>query len=102
MNLPWLIKATSGGGLLTPAKHRTGVRMRAVLKENNRRINRLRSVVERVIAPVLTWRVLHSGFRRPPGSLMEGVFFCCGGLVFLRLGPLMNKPHHQDPHRQTP
>ncbi|WP_423817356.1 transposase family protein, partial [Rothia nasimurium] len=34
-------------------------------KRNNRVINRLRSVVERVIAQIKTWRVLHSGFRRP-------------------------------------
>ena len=46
-----------GLGLLTPAKRKVGARMRAVARENKRRINRLRSVVERVI-----WRVLHTGF----------------------------------------
>ena len=58
--------------------------MRAGVKADNRRINRLRSVVERTIAPVLTWRVLHSGFRRPLGSygwvFSSGVgvgVFCC-------------------------
>ena len=58
--------------------------MRAGVKADNRRINRLRSVVERTIAPVLTWRVLHSGFRRPLGSYGRvfssgaGVDFLCG------------------------
>ena len=51
-----------GLGLLTPVKRKAGVKMRAAVRQNNRRINRLRSVVERVIAPVLTWRVLHTGF----------------------------------------
>ena len=57
-----------GLGLLTPAKRKVGARMRAVARENKRRINRLRSVVERVIAPVKTWRVLHTGLRRPLSS----------------------------------
>ena len=50
-----------GLGLLTPAKRKPGVRIRAAMKENKRRINRLRAVVERTIAQVLTWRVLHTG-----------------------------------------
>ena len=50
-----------GLGLLAPTKRKPGVRMRAAVKENKRRINRLRAVVERTIAQVLTWRVLHTG-----------------------------------------
>ena len=55
------------------------------MRENNRRVNRLRSVVERVIAQIKTWRVLHSGFRRPPGSYGR-VFSSGEGLVFLVAG----------------
>ena len=40
-----------GLGLLTPAKRKPGVRMRVAVRQNNRRVNRLRSAVERVIAP---------------------------------------------------
>lgn len=58
----------SGLGLLTPIKRKAGVRMGAAVKKNNRQINRLRSVVERMIAHIKTWRVLHSGFRRPLSS----------------------------------
>ena len=43
-------KGYIGLGLLTPFKRKPGVRMRAAVRENNRRVNRLRSVVERVIA----------------------------------------------------
>ena len=39
-------KGYIGLGLLTPFKRKPGVRMRAAVRENNRRVNRLRSVVE--------------------------------------------------------
>lgn len=42
--------------------------MRAAIKKNNRRINRLRSVVKRTIAHIKNWRVLHTGLRRSLGS----------------------------------
>ncbi|MFD1617752.1 transposase family protein, partial [Rothia amarae] len=58
-----------------------GARMRARVKENNRRINRLRSVVERTIAQVKTWRVLHTGFRRPLGVYLQ-VFSVVRALIF--------------------
>lgn len=58
-------KGYVGLGLATPTKRRPGVKTGAQVKKVNRVINRLRSVVERVIAQVKTWRVLHSGFRRP-------------------------------------
>ncbi len=61
-------KGYTGLGLLTPTKRKAGVRMRAAVKKNNRQIDRLRSVVERTIAQVKTWRVLHTGFRRPLSS----------------------------------
>ena len=77
----WLIIGYTGLGLLTPTKRRAGARMRAVVRQNNRRANRSRSVVERTIAKVKTWRVLHSGFRRPLGSYSR-VFSVVRGLIF--------------------
>ena len=61
-------KGYIGLGLLTPTKGKPGVRIRATVRKYNWQINRLRSVVERTIAQVKTWRVLHTGFRRPLGS----------------------------------
>ena len=75
-------KGYIGLGLLTLTQRKAGVRLRAVVKENNRRINRLRSVVERTIAQVKTWRVLCSGFRRPVGSYGR-VFSSGAGFDFL-------------------
>lgn len=42
-------KGHIGLGLFTPTQHQTGARMRGAVKENNRRTDRLWSVVERVI-----------------------------------------------------
>ena len=70
-----------GLGLLTPTKRRPGIKMPAAHRGNNRRIHRLRSVVERVIAQVKTWRVLHSGFRRPLRSYGR-VFSVVRSLIF--------------------
>ncbi len=61
-------KGYVGLGLATPTKRNPGQRLAARVKKNNRVLNRLRSVVERVIAQVKTWRILHTGFRRPLGS----------------------------------
>lgn len=59
--------------------------MNNLAKKNNRLINRLRSVVERVVAQIKIWRVLHTGFRRALG-LYGQVFFVVRGLVFLAVG----------------
>ena len=75
-------KGYIGLGLLTSVKRKPGVRMRAAVRENNRRIIRLRSVVERVIAQVKTWKVLHSGFRRPLSSYGK-VFSVARSLMFV-------------------
>ena len=84
-------KGYIGLGLLTPVKRKADVRMRAAVRENNRQINRLHSVMERIIAQIKTWRVLHSGFRRPLSSY--GRVFSSGAVagVFRGCEPLMNK-----------
>ncbi|WP_237204465.1 transposase family protein, partial [Rothia nasimurium] len=48
-------KGYVGLGLATPAKRKPGVKLTKEQKRNNRVLNRLRSVVERVIAQVKTW-----------------------------------------------
>jgi hypothetical protein len=34
-------------------------------KEFNQQINRIRSIIEQVIADLKTWRILHTDYRRP-------------------------------------
>lgn len=74
-------KGYVGLGLLTAVKHRFEVKKPNSIKNNNRVIIRLKSVVERVIAQVKTWRVVHLGFRRPLQSYAR-VFSVVRGLVF--------------------
>lgn len=82
-------------GLATPTKHKPGQRLSAEAKKNNRLINRLRSVVERVIPQIKIWRVLHTGFRRALG-LYGQVFFGGAGVgVFGSGWDLMNKPQQR-------
>lgn len=78
-------KGYVGLGLVTPAKRKPGQKLTKEQKRNNRVLNRLRSVVERVIARIKTWRILHTGFRRPLG-LYGRVFSVVRGLVFLAAG----------------
>lgn len=66
------------------------------MRQNNRRINRLRSAVERVIASVLTGRVLYTGFRRPIASYGQ-VFSVVRALIFcVAPDSLMNKPFDKE------
>lgn len=78
-------KGYVGLGLLTPLKRKPGVKMPKAVKDNNRVVNRLRAVVERVIAQIKTWRVLYSGFRRSLG-VYGRVFLVVRGLVFYAAG----------------
>ena len=77
----------AGPGLLTPIKRKAGVRMRAIVKEDNRRVNRLRPVAERVIDQIKTWRILYTGFRRPLGSYGR-VSSVVRALIFFAADPL--------------
>lgn len=78
-------KGYVGLGLATPARRKPGQGLSRQQKKNNQVLNRLRSVVERVIAQIKTWRILHTGFRRPLG-LYRRVFSVVRGLVFLAAG----------------
>ncbi len=75
-------------GLLAPTKRKLGLKMPKVVKDSNRVINKLRVVVERVIAQFKTWRVLHSVFCGLLG--VDGrVFLVVRGVVFLAAGHLL-------------
>ena len=75
-------KGYIGLGLVIPNRRPDGEKLGRNRKVVNRQINRLRSVVERVIANVKAWRVLHTGFRRPLGSYGR-VFSSGAGFDFL-------------------
>lgn len=78
-------KGYVGLGLATPTRRKPGQKLTKEQKRNNRVLNRLRSVVERVIAQIKTWRVLHTGFRRPL-EVYGRVFSVVRGLLFFAAG----------------
>lgn len=78
-------KGYVGLGLASLTECKPGQRLNREQRRNNRVLNGLRSVVERVIAQVKTWRILHTGFRRPLGFYGR-VFSVVRGLVFLAAG----------------
>lgn len=78
-------KGYVGLGLATPTKRCKSRRTATDVKVVNRFINSRRAVVERVIAQVKTWRVLHSGFRQPI-ALYGQVFSAVKGLLFYVAG----------------
>jgi len=58
-------KGYLGTGLLTPFRKPPGGALLDWQKEFNRTINALRAPVERAIANLKTWRILHTDYRRP-------------------------------------
>ncbi|WP_425563898.1 hypothetical protein [Rothia terrae] len=74
--------------MVTPTRRSKARRIPADVKAVNRFINSRRAVVEPVIAQIKTWRILHSGFRRPLGlygrvfAVVRGLVFCAAGRTF--------------------
>lgn len=58
-------KGYLGCAMITPIKKPAGGHLLDWQKEFNRDVNRIRYVVERAIANLKTWRVLHTDYRRP-------------------------------------
>jgi DDE superfamily endonuclease/Helix-turn-helix of DDE superfamily endonuclease len=58
-------KGYVGRGMLTPFKKTGGEGLLNWQKEFNTAINKLRAVIERLIANFKTWRILHTDYRRP-------------------------------------
>ena len=58
-------KGYQGTGAITPKKKPRGGELSAEEKEFNSTVNRIRYVVERAIANIKTWRILHTDYRRP-------------------------------------
>ncbi|SDN30878.1 transposase family protein [Actinomyces ruminicola] len=58
-------KGYLGLGMTTPIKKLSGMPLHEADKAFNTSINRIRYMAERTIANLKTWRVLHTGYRRP-------------------------------------
>jgi hypothetical protein len=58
-------KGYVGNRMLTPFKKPEGGELLDWQKEFNRQINKIRYIIEQVIANVKTWRIMHTDYRRP-------------------------------------
>ena len=74
-------KGYIGLGMITPAKKPAHGELTDSDKRNNTTINRVRYLIERVIANLKTWRVLHTDYRRPYNTF-ETTIQAVTGLIF--------------------
>ena len=51
--------------MITPHKKPPNGELNETAKEADRSVNRIRQVVERTIAHIKSWRILHTPYRRP-------------------------------------
>jgi hypothetical protein len=78
-------KGYQGTGAITPKKKPKGGELTDQDKEFNTSVNRIRYVVERAIANIKTWRILHTDYRRPIDSF-ERAFNVVRALIFFTEG----------------
>ena len=51
--------------MTTPHKKPPNGELSEAAKDENKNVNRIRQVVERTIAHIKPWRILHTAYRRP-------------------------------------
>jgi DDE superfamily endonuclease/Helix-turn-helix of DDE superfamily endonuclease len=66
-------KGYVGTGMLTPFKKPANGNLLDWQKEYNKQINRIRYVIEQVIANFKTWRIMHTDYRRPLRTFKETI-----------------------------
>jgi hypothetical protein len=62
-----------GNNMITPFRKPEGAELLDWQKEFNKQVNKLRYVIEQVIANFKTWRIMHTDYRRPPGNIPETI-----------------------------
>jgi hypothetical protein len=70
--------------MLTPFKKPQGGALLDWQKEFNKQVNKIRYVIEQVIANFKTWRIMHTDYRRPIGTFTETIS-AVAALHFYRL-----------------
>ncbi len=77
-------KGFVGNGMITPFKKPAGGRLLDWQKEFNSQVNKIRWVIEQVIANFKTWRTMHTDYRRPVETFTETISAVIG-LEFYRM-----------------
>ncbi len=66
-------KGYIGLGMITPVRKPPGGELHDSGKEFNTQVSSIRATVERVIANLKTWRILHTDYRRPYASFADTI-----------------------------
>lgn len=66
-------KGYIGLNMITPIRKPPGGELHDSLKEYNTQVNSIRSQIERAIANLKTWRILHTDYRRPLQTFTETI-----------------------------
>ena len=66
-------KGYIGKGMITPIRKPIGADLTKRQKTYNKTVNSLRAAVERAIAHLKTWRILHTAYRRPFDTFKETI-----------------------------
>ena len=74
-------KGYIGLGMITPKRKLPNLPLHPDDKAYNKTVNQVRYKIERVIANIKTWRVLHTGYRRPLETFPETITAILG-LIF--------------------
>ena len=77
-------KGYQGAGFITPFKKPRGGELLDWQKEFNAQVNKLRAPVERAIAHLKSWRILHTDYRRPLRTYVTS-YRAAVGLYFFKL-----------------
>ncbi|WP_308187941.1 transposase family protein [Pseudonocardia sp. ICBG1142] len=73
-----------GRGMLTPFKKPPGRELLDWQKTFNKSLNHTRATIERVIAHIKTWKVLHTDYRQPYATFKTTISAVIG-LIFYTL-----------------
>jgi hypothetical protein len=77
-------KGYKGSGFFTPRKKPAGGELTDAQKEYNAQISAIRMLVERAIANITTWRILHTDYRRPLRTFQDA-FHAAVGLYWFTI-----------------
>ncbi len=77
-------KGFQGSGYITPIKKPQNRKLLSWEEDYNRQISSLRAPVERAVAHIKTWRILHTDYRRPLRTFRSS-FRAAIGLYFFKL-----------------
>jgi len=66
-------KGYVGNNMITPIKKPEGGELLDWQKEFNKQVNKIRYVIEQVIANFKTWRIMHTDYRRPLATFPETI-----------------------------